>query len=150
MANGSRPISRRLSASSSGSRSKIASRSTTSTCPVSSAAFSRMARPPSTGHVSSTTRPLSGSMSRKPRVPNEWTWSAPSRLPKPITSILSRPLSNRPRKSVCGFTRETVTTPSAARALRSHHTGWPHELVPTATASMSVSTGTPRWASSMP
>ncbi len=55
-----------------------------------------------------------------------------------------------PRKSVCGLTRETVTTPSAARAFLSHQTGTPQVFVPTLTASMSVFTGTPRWASSMP
>ena len=40
------------------------------------------------------------------------------------------PLSKRPRKSVCGLTRETVTTASASRAFLSQKTGSPQLLVP--------------------
>ena len=40
------------------------------------------------------------------------------------------PLSKRPRKSVCGLTRDTVTTASASKAFLSHHTGSPQLLVP--------------------
>ena len=56
----------------------------------------------------------------------------------------------RPRKSVCGLTREMVTTASASRAFLSHQTGSPQLLVPIGTAVMSVLTGTPRACSLMP
>ena len=67
-----------------------------------------------------------------------------------MTSILTMPLSKRPRKSVCGLTRDTVTTASASRAFLSQQTGSPQLLVPMCTAVMSVLTGTPRACSLTP
>ena len=59
------------------------------------------------------------------------------------------PLSYGPWKSVCALMRETVTTPSASRALQSHQTGSPQELTPICREFMSVFTGTPSSASQM-
>ncbi len=85
-----------------------------------------------------------------------WPWaeSAPACLPAPMTSILTRPLSTSPWKSVCGLTRFTTITPSASAASREVQTGPPNALWPTVTASMvetisapTVSSVTPRPAS---
>ena len=78
-----------------------------------SSAFSRIARPSANRVFSTRNRPTAGRTSFIPRKPSLCTWLAPSRLPSPITSILSTPDSWVDVKSVCGLTRLISTMPSA-------------------------------------
>ena len=67
---------------------------------------STSAMPQSTGSAASSRSPWSRSTAGKPwRMVWPWAESAPACLPAPMTSILTRPLSTSPWKSVCGLTR---------------------------------------------
>ena len=85
-----------------------------------------------------------------PGRPSLWTCAAPWRLPRPIASILSRPLSYRPVNDVCGLIRLSRTMPSASKALRSKWIGRPKELVPRTTVSISERIGQPTASSVTP
>ena len=76
-----------------GSTASKSSGSTATTLAVCSSAFSSRAMPRVTGVCSSRKAPTSGSRARRPGRPSLWTCAAPSRLPRPMVSIFSRPLS---------------------------------------------------------
>ena len=65
------------------------------------------------------------------------------RLPMPITIIFMRPLSQGPRKAMCGLMRLTTTIPSASAANRSRCTGNLLEETPISTVSMLERMGAP-------
>ena len=54
-------------------------------------AFSRIASPSANWVFSTRNSPTAGRTSQSPRKPSLWTWLAPSRLPRPMASILSTP-----------------------------------------------------------
>src|SRR6266849_5531390 len=109
-------MSERLSRISSGSRLAMRSPGTTSRWATSSSALSTDATPPSTFTFSKTSRAVSGTTSWKVSKPRRCTVAAPFCLPKPMASILERPLSTSPWKSVCALTRLTGSTASARSA----------------------------------
>ena len=64
-----------------------------------------------------TTFAASGIHFASPGTPYEWTAWAPFCLPMPMVQSFARPLSIGALKSVCGLTRLTTMTPSAASAV---------------------------------
>ena len=112
--------------------------------------FSKMATPNRTG--TSRRRATAASWTISPRsraTPALCSRSAPSWLPRPIHSIFMRPLPIGPAKSVCGFTRLTITMPSAPAASRSKHSGM-SPTAPTGTTSMVARIGAPTASDVMP
>ncbi len=113
-------------------------------------ASSRIARPKSTLPGASTAFAISQMLRAMWGKPCIWQMLAPYCLPQPMASILIRPLSCRPRKSVWGLTRPTGTIQSAAAAGAAMRTGRPWGVTPTCTVSIEETTGTPIASSVMP
>ena len=100
--------------------------------------------PQSTGRPASSRSPWSASTAGNPCRTVRWCAErAPACLPAPMTSILTRPLSTSPWKSVCGLTRFTTITPSASARSRDAQTGTPKALSPTDTTSIDETTSAP-------
>ena len=92
---------------------------------------------------SSRSRAICGMTSANRPNPRLWQQSAPLRLPRPMTSILTSPLSCGPVKAVCGLTRLMTNTPSAEVACASIWTGSPLSSVPITIVSIPARIGHP-------
>jgi len=109
--------------------------------------------PNSTRQVASFIRAIS-TMNRPTWLkPQAWQLSAPDCLPRPIDSILTRPLSLGARNALCGLMRLKRTMPSASKANLSMRTSMPLARRPSSTVSMlerigqpTVCSVTPSWA----
>ena len=104
----------RASARHSASQAGMSAARAARTAAVCSRPSSTSATPPSSLPDASTASNAGRIRCASPYTPWKWIASAPRRLPSPITAILMSPLSTGPWKSVCGLTRFTTSTASAA------------------------------------